>query len=103
MPSSATEMSQRRARRAFVDDNGTPQVRQRPDFAPCQADAGTGIRRRRPRFCRHSSRGPTVQTHGLSIVQEWTEALEGTVEVESEKRLGGRFTVRLPATEGRAV
>ena len=35
---------------------------------------------------------------GLSIVQELTEALGGTLEVETEKGEGSRFIVRLPRT-----
>jgi len=35
----------------------------------------------------------------LSIVQERTEVLGGTVEVESEKGPGARFTVRFPMEE----
>jgi len=33
-------------------------------------------------------------------VQEWTEALGGTVEVESEEGPGKRFTARFPMEEG---
>lgn len=33
---------------------------------------------------------------GLSIVQELTDALDGTLELETEKGVGSRFTVRLP-------
>ncbi len=37
---------------------------------------------------------------GLAVTKKATEQMGGTIEVETEKGEGSRFTVRLPATEG---
>jgi signal transduction histidine kinase len=54
-------------------------------------------------YRRYSGERPVGTGLGLAIVRELTEAMGGTVSVESDVGAGTRFVVRLPpATEGLA-
>jgi len=93
----------------FTPEGGTVEVRARSDGETAVLeveDTGVGISEEAlPQIFaafKQESEGLDREYEGsglgLSIVQELTEALGGTLEVETEKGEGSRFIVRLPRT-----